>query len=131
MKMFFLLILSAYLTLWHEMSRIKWKVTRINNDIDLNHSSLQKNSFSNKIICFSFKKKKGEYQYVYYAKRVIILISTLLIPWFFCVYLYEWYNIKQFLLIHLIISIFICSAPTNVFNIIFAMYEKKKHIKDN
>ena len=127
MKTFFLLILSAYIALSYEMSRLKWKAARINDEIGLNYPSLQKNSFSNKIICFSLKKKDGEYQYLYYAKRIIILISILLLPWFVCVYLFEWYNIKQFLLIHLIMTIVVFSVPTNFFYVIVAMYERKKH----
>ncbi len=126
MKMFFLLILSAYLSLWHQMSRIKWNASRKNDKIDLNYPSLQKNSFFNKIICFSLKKKNGEFQYVYYAKRIILLISILLIPWFVFVYLHEWYNIKQYLLFHLIMLIFVYTAPTNIFHVIFAMYERKR-----
>ena len=96
MKMFVLMILSAYLRLWHEMSRIEWNVKRVNDQIDLNYPSLQKNCLLNKIICFSLKKKNGEFQYAYYAKRAIGLIAILLVPWFVCVYLNEWYSIKHY-----------------------------------
>lgn len=128
MKMFVLMILSAYLSLWHEISRIEWNANRINNQIDLDHPSLQKHSLSNKIICFSLKKKNGECQYAYYAKRVIVLMAILLIPWFVCVYLFEWYSIKQFLLVHLIMVTIVFSAPTNVFHVIWGAYENKKHM---
>ena len=130
MKALFLLILASYLTLWHEMSRIKWKAVRINNKINLNYPNLQGNSIFDKIICISLKKKNDEFQYVYYAKRAMMSIAILLIPWFICVYLYDWYKIKQFLLVHLIISIFVGSAPTNILNVIFVMYEKKITAKE-
>ncbi len=42
MKAFILLILSAYLALWHEMSRIKWQATRKNDEVNLKYPSLQK-----------------------------------------------------------------------------------------
>ena len=128
-KFFILMVLSAYFTLWYEKSRLKWNATRIKDDIDLNCLSLQKNSFINKIICFSFKKRGNEYQYVYYAKKAILLICIMLIPWFICVYIYEWYNIKQAVLSHLIIVIFVFSSPTNIFNLIFSIYKRKKRNK--
>lgn len=128
MKMFVLMILSAYLSLWHEMSRIEWKAKRVNDQIDLNYPSLQKNSLSNKIICFSLKKKNGECQYAYYAKRVIVLMAILLMPWFVCVYIYEWYSVKQVLILHLVMLIIVISAPTNVFHMIWGAYENKKHM---
>lgn len=126
MKLFILLIVSSYLALWYEESRLKWKATRIKNNVDLNCSRLQENNFINKIICFSFKKRGKEYQYVYYAKIAILLIGIILIPWFICVYIYEWYNIKHFIMIHLIVMIFIFSAPTNVLNLIYSIYEKRQ-----
>ena len=126
MYMFILLILSAYFSLWHEMSRLKWATDRTTNEINLDYPSLQKKTFLNKIICLSLKKREGQYQYVYYVKKGIIVLCILLIPWFFCVYLYEWYNVKQFVLIHLIVTICGFHAPTNVYRMIVAMYEKKK-----
>ncbi len=123
--MFFLLILSAYLKLWHEMSRIKWNSSRKNFEIDCNDLSLRDMSLLNRIIVFSLKKKNGEYQYIYFAKKVILLISILFIPWFACVYFYEWYNIKSFVLVHLVALIIIGSAPTNIFQVIATIYEKK------
>ena len=63
MYMFILLILSAYFSLWHEMSRLKWATDRTTNEINLGHPSLQKKTFLNKIICLSLKKREGQYQY--------------------------------------------------------------------
>lgn len=126
MKLFILLIVSAYLALWYEKSRLKWKATRIKNNVDLNCLRLQENNFINKIICFSFKKISNEYQYVYYAKIAVLLIAIILVPWFICIYIYEWYNIKEFILIHFVVMIFLFFAPTNILNLIYSIYEKTR-----
>lgn len=129
MKLFFIMILSTYITLWSQVDRIKWNEARIGDDIDINLSKLQRDSFFNRIIHFSLKKKNGECQYIYYVKRIIIIVAVLLIPWFIFAYLYEWYNIRSFIIGHLIIWVFVCSAPANIFNVIVAMYRRKSRKK--
>ena len=91
------------------------KLDRIKNSTD----------FIDRVIVFSLTKKNDKFQYIYYARKVIIILSVLFVPWFVLVYFMKWYYISTFYWPQFFVSVFLVRTPSLIFTFILDAYARR------
>lgn len=122
------LVFITYFSLFRNFSRFEsslvpytfksWdliKLDRIKNSTD----------FIDRVIVFSLTKRNDEFQYIYYARKVIIILAVVFVPWFVLVYFMKWYYISTFFWAQFIISVFLVRTPSLLFTMILSAYAKR------
>ena len=82
-------------------------------------------AFIDRVIVFSLIKRDDEFQYIYYARKVIIILAVLFVPWFVLVYFMKWFYVSTFFWAQFIVSVFLVRTPSLLFTLILDAYGRR------
>ena len=124
---FFGLVFLTYFSLFRNFSLFKSSLLPFNfGEYDIKLDRIKNSSvFIDRVILYSLTKKKDEFQFIYCAKIVIIVLAVLFAPWFVLVYFMKWYYISTFFWGHFIVSVFLVRTPSLVFTMILDAFSKR------
>ncbi len=119
------LVFITYFSLFRNFSRFNESLLPFNT-CEFKFDRLKNTkSILNRAIIFSLTKRNDEFQYIYYARKVIIILAVLFVPWFVLVYFMKWFYIPTFFGSQFIVSVFLVRTPSLLFTFILDAYAKR------
>lgn len=122
------LVLMTYFSLFRNLSLFKSALLPYTvNSYDLIRLDRIKNSTAliDRIIILALTKRNNEFQYIYYSRKIIIILAVLFVPWFVLVYFMKWYYISTFFWTQFIVSVFLVRIPSLLFTMILSAYTSR------